>query len=111
MDRFINLPADGTGVYCPSPKPTHLRVTEAPGAVSDSDLKALIASLCTGRGLQLGVGEGPAVRPEYSMNFRILVRLAYTRGIEVPASIQKDVEVLRRKEERSGLGNGVADLV
>ncbi len=83
MDRYVILPADG--FTCQGPRPSQLVVNEVPVGVSDADLKVLVDALCAStRGLSLGLGEGPAGRPFYTRNYRILTRLAAERGIPVP---------------------------
>jgi hypothetical protein len=98
MDRFIDLPADGA--YCQGPKPSKITVTEAPGSVTDADLEKLVDALCGGSGLQLPAGEGPTVRPQYSLNYRTLLQRAVKRGIRIPASMSKDAEGFRKAAAR-----------
>jgi hypothetical protein len=106
MTRYVLLP-EGGFYFQGGPRPESVTVTEVPPRVPDSDLKALVDSLCTGRGLQLGLGEGPAARPAYSRNYRQLLRLAVDRGIGVPASMVKDAKAVRPagtpKPDREGV--------
>jgi hypothetical protein len=90
MHRNIVLPESGF-TYAGPVRPTHVVIVEAPIVVPDEDVDALVRALCASpRGLQLGSGEGPVVRPQYVMNYRRLLQLAGKQGVAVPASMARD---------------------
>ena len=107
--RSIPLPGEGF-YYQQGERPERLTVDEVPVAVTDDDLKTLVDALCTGTGLALGLGEGPASRPAYSKNYQTLLRLAVKRAIPLPGSMAEDAEKMRPAGSPKPSRGGIIDL-
>jgi hypothetical protein len=109
LPRFVSLPDEGF-YFQSGQKPEWITVNEVPVAVPDEDLKALVAVLCAGQGLALGLGEGPAARPAFSKNYRELLRLAVKRAIPLPGSMAEDAEKMRPAGSPKPGRGGIIDL-